>query len=83
MLLTESIALAAQQQAFAWEVRSTVSLAQLRHGHGELASAQGLLSALCCRVEDGMNTPDVLTAQALLLRWQQAASACGDDKPSH
>lgn len=83
VLLTESIALAAQQQAFAWEVRSTVSLAQLRHGYGELASAQGLLSALCCRVEDGMNTPDVLSAQALLLRWQQAASACGDVKPSH
>ena len=82
-LLTESIALAAQQQAFAWEVRSTVSLAQLRHGLGELAAARRLLSALCCRVGDGMLTPDVLTAQALLGPWEKAASACGGDQSTH
>lgn len=60
--------LAHSQEAMSWELRATMSLARLWHGHGRGKDAYAMLSALCASYTEGFATTDLITAQDLLAR---------------
>jgi predicted ATPase len=62
----ESIRLARTQQALAWELRTTASLARLRREQGRVDEAYELLSPVCGRFSEGYDSNDLRVAKSLL-----------------
>ncbi|MDE5451647.1 hypothetical protein GWE18_01985 [Bradyrhizobium sp. CSA112] len=61
-----SIELARTQEALAWELRTTTSLARLRRDQGRVGEAYELLSPLYSRFSEGYETDDLKIAKGLL-----------------
>ncbi|WKA29327.1 ATP-binding protein [Bradyrhizobium roseum] len=61
-----SIELARTQEALAWELRTTTSLARLRRDQGRVGEAYELLSPLYSRFTEGYETNDLRIAKGLL-----------------
>jgi hypothetical protein len=61
-----SIGLARQQSARAWELRSTLELAQLLAGTERAAEGRARLAEVYGRFSEGFDTPDLVAARALL-----------------
>jgi class 3 adenylate cyclase/predicted ATPase len=62
----EAIAIARRQQSRAWELRCTLSLARLWQQQGRRDAARGSLAAVSDRYTEGLTTPDLVDAAALL-----------------
>ena len=62
----EAIAIAQQQSAKLWELRATTSLARLWHDQGERAQALELLAPVYGWFTEGLDTPVLQDAKALL-----------------
>jgi ATP/maltotriose-dependent transcriptional regulator MalT len=76
----QSLDIARQQGAFAWELRTATSLAHLRKVQGDRERAAVDLRAVFDRLTEGFGTADVANAQALLLALTtgvQSAPASG------
>ncbi|MCQ1574645.1 winged helix-turn-helix domain-containing protein [Neorhizobium galegae] len=65
-MLETAITTAAEQGAFAWELRAATSLAEMLHRRGEAARAKTVLAPVVERIIEGAGTADVLRALALL-----------------
>jgi hypothetical protein len=65
-LLLKSLAIACEQTALAWELRTTTSLARLLRGQGRSAEARDRLGAVYGRFHEGFATADLRAAKALL-----------------
>jgi predicted ATPase len=63
---TSSMAVAARQNALAWELRAALSLAQARIGQGRRAQAHALVAPLYARFQEGLDTSDLRAAQSVL-----------------
>src|SRR6266480_979558 len=61
-----SIGLARTQEALAWELRTTISLARLRRDQGRIGEAHELLSSVYGRFGEGYETNDLRLAKRLL-----------------
>ena len=64
--LRQSLALAREQRARAWELRAAIGLARLLHGQGRIAAARDDLAAVRGAFTEGFATADVRAASALL-----------------
>jgi hypothetical protein len=49
-----------------WELRAAVSLARLRRNQGRRAEARDLLTPIYCWFNEGLDTPDLKDAKAVL-----------------
>ncbi|MDR9752369.1 winged helix-turn-helix domain-containing protein [Pseudomonas sp. SZMC_28357] len=65
-LLQRSLAVARQQGARAWELRSATSLARVWQSQGNAPQAFALLAPVYAGFTEGLATPDVLAAQQVL-----------------
>jgi tetratricopeptide (TPR) repeat protein len=65
-LLERSIATSRAIGARAWDLRSTLTLAELMARTGEAAAARGRLAEVYGRYSEGFQTPDLAAASALL-----------------
>jgi hypothetical protein len=65
-LLEQSIAIAEEQGAVAWELRSSTSLALLRKRQGRQHEAFDLVKPVCSSYTEGFETADLLRAGALI-----------------
>ena len=70
--LMRSIACARRQSAMAWELRTTMTLAQLRASQGHHEEAHQLLSSLYAQFTEGFDTGDLKAAKQLLNELDQA-----------
>jgi hypothetical protein len=61
-----SLQIAAEQQALAWELRTTLSLARLWQNEGRTAQARTALTAVSARFSEGFGTADLIRARRLL-----------------
>lgn len=61
-----AIAIAQEQQAKLWELRATVSLSRLWHEQGKRTQAHAQLHTIYEWFTGGLDTPDLLEANALL-----------------
>jgi predicted ATPase len=61
-----ALTLARQQRSKAWELRATLSLARLWQQHDRGREAHALLAAVCAGFTEGLTTPDLVDARALL-----------------
>jgi hypothetical protein len=66
-LLISARDIARTQQALAWELRITISLARLFRDVGRSAAGSDLLDDVCGRFKEGYKTADFLEAEALAL----------------
>lgn len=57
---------AREQGAKAWELRAATSLARLWRAHGKEADARGVLAPVFAGFSEGLDTPDLVDARALL-----------------
>jgi predicted ATPase len=64
--LTEALAVARQQSALAWELRSTMALARLLAEDGQRDQARHTLALVYDRFTEGFETADLKLARALL-----------------
>jgi predicted ATPase/DNA-binding winged helix-turn-helix (wHTH) protein len=64
--LRRSIDCARQQDALSWELRTSISLARLHQGQGQIVEARDVLSPVYDRFEEGFQTADLKAAEALL-----------------
>jgi predicted ATPase len=64
--LRRSIDCARQQDALSWELRTSISLARLHQGQGQIVEARDVLSPVYGRFEEGFQTADLKAAGALL-----------------
>jgi predicted ATPase/DNA-binding winged helix-turn-helix (wHTH) protein len=62
----EAIKLARMQEALAWELRTTASLARLRRDQGRIGEAYELLLPVYSRFSEGYETNDLRVAKSLL-----------------
>ena len=62
----KSLTTATQQQAKAWQLRTTTSLARLYYKQGKNQQAHALLEPACHSFSEGFDTVDVKNAKALL-----------------
>jgi class 3 adenylate cyclase/predicted ATPase/predicted Ser/Thr protein kinase len=62
----QAIATARRQQSKAWELRATMSLARLWQRQGRPEAARGTLAPLYASFKEGLTTPDLVDARALL-----------------
>ena len=62
----QAIALAREQEAPMWELRSAVGLGRLWAAHGRRADIQDLVAPIYSRFTEGFDTPDLADARALL-----------------
>jgi hypothetical protein len=62
----QSIALAREQEAPMWELRSAVGLGRLWAAHGRRADIRDLVAPIYSRFTEGFDTPDLVDAKALL-----------------
>ena len=72
VLFQQSIAIAASQQALAWELRSATSLARLWTQQGRRVQASELLVPVYRRFTEGFGTADLVAAAALLEELESA-----------
>jgi hypothetical protein len=68
-LLRASIAKARQQGAKLWELRAACNLAELLDGQGGRKAAGELLAPIYGWFSEGLGTPDLLSARALLVQF--------------
>jgi tetratricopeptide (TPR) repeat protein len=64
--LERSITLARSQSALAWELRSTLTLAELLARTGAATEGRSRLAAVFGRFNEGFDTPDLVAAHALV-----------------
>ena len=64
--LLRALTVAHGQQARMWELRAAVNLARLRRNQGRRAEARDLLAPIYCWFNEGLDTPDLKEAKALL-----------------
>jgi len=64
--LQAAIAMAQTQQALFWELRATTALAELWRRDGCTAQARDVLASVYGRFNEGLDTPDLRKAKALL-----------------
>lgn len=64
--LERSLAIAREQRALAWELRSTTSLAELWLRKGRIAQARTALAEVAARFREGHDTADLTRARQLL-----------------
>jgi predicted ATPase len=62
----QSLGWARRQGALSWELRTSTSLARLRHDQGRIAEARDLLQSIYDRFSEGFDTADLKTANAYL-----------------
>jgi predicted ATPase len=62
----QSLEWARRLGALAWELRSAMSLARLWHRQRRTSQARNLLTSVCRRFTEGLDTADLVTANALL-----------------
>jgi predicted ATPase/DNA-binding winged helix-turn-helix (wHTH) protein len=62
----QSLGWARRQGALSWELRTSTSLARLRHDQGRIAEARNLLRSIYDRFSEGFDTADLKTAKAYL-----------------
>jgi predicted ATPase len=62
----QAIAIAHQQEAKLWELRSAISLARLWRDQDKRDEARGLLAQIYSWFTEGFDTPDLKNAEALL-----------------
>lgn len=74
-LLLETLGLAHQQGALAWELRCATSLAQLWQQQGRLQAARDLLGSVYGRFTEGFTTRDLVRAGSLLDQLQDKRPA--------
>jgi len=65
-LLLKAIAVAQNQQALAWELRSATTLARLWQTQGRASQAKDLLAPVLARFVEGAGLPDLVAARRLL-----------------
>ena len=65
-LYHKALNIAAEQEAKLWELRAAVSLARLRRDQGRRAEARDLLAPIYGWFTEGLGTPDLKEAKALL-----------------
>lgn len=65
-LLRRSLAVAREQGALSWELRSATSLARHWQAHDRAGDARALLEPVYARFREGFGTDDLRTADALL-----------------
>ena len=63
---SRALAVAREQGAKMWELRAATSLARLWCDQGRRAAARELLAPLCARFTEGLDTPDLVEAKAIL-----------------
>jgi predicted ATPase/DNA-binding winged helix-turn-helix (wHTH) protein len=68
MLFLRSVEMAERQNALAWNLRASISLAELWSQKGRRRDALGLLQSVYGRFSEGFNTHDMQAAAALLQR---------------
>jgi predicted ATPase/DNA-binding winged helix-turn-helix (wHTH) protein len=68
--LTEALAVAREQSALAWELRSTMVLARLLAEGGQRDQARHTLALVYDRFTEGFETADLRLARALLEDWR-------------
>ena len=61
-----ALAVARRQSAKMWELRAAMSFARLRRGQGRPVEARDLLAPVYERFTEGLDTPDLKKAKALL-----------------
>jgi ATP/maltotriose-dependent transcriptional regulator MalT len=66
VMFEQSIALAASQAALGWQLRARTSLAKLRTRQGDGDAALRSLAAAYRLFKEGLDTPDVKAAAALI-----------------
>jgi hypothetical protein len=64
----QSLSLSRQQGARAWELRTATDLAAYRASRGGAADARALLEPVFVQFEEGLDTQDMKTPEALLTR---------------
>ena len=65
-LYRKALSIAQEQEAKMWELRASVSLASLWRDAGRNAEARDLLAPIYGRFTEGLGTPDLKEAKALL-----------------
>ena len=65
-LYREALSIAREQEAKLWELRAAVSLARLRRERGRRAEARDLLAPVYAWFSEGLETPELKDAAALL-----------------
>ena len=65
-LYLKALSIAVEQEAKLWELRAAVSLARLRRDQGRRAEAHALLAPVYGWFTEGLDTPDLKKAKALL-----------------
>jgi predicted ATPase/DNA-binding winged helix-turn-helix (wHTH) protein len=65
-LLLRSLAIAREQSALSWELRTATDLARLWSGQGRRSDARNLLSGVYGRLTEGMHDSDAVKAKALI-----------------
>ena len=65
-LYRKALSIAQEQEAKLWELRASVSLARLRRDQGRSAEACDLLAPVYAWFTEGLGTPDLKEAKALL-----------------
>jgi predicted ATPase/DNA-binding winged helix-turn-helix (wHTH) protein len=62
----QSLECARQQEAISWELRTSMSLARLYQGQGQLIEARDALGPVYARFQEGFKTADLKAANALM-----------------
>jgi predicted ATPase len=62
----QAIAIARQQSAKSWELRAVMSLSRLHQKQGKQAQARLMLAEIHGRFTEGLDTPDLVDAAALM-----------------
>jgi predicted ATPase len=65
-LYRKALSIAREQEARLWELRSTTSLGRLGRDQGRCAEARDLLAPIYGWFTEGLDTPDLKAAKALL-----------------
>jgi predicted ATPase len=61
-----SLDCARQQEALSWELRTSMSLARLYRGQGQIIEARDVLAGVYGRFTEGFQTADLKAARALM-----------------
>ena len=72
-LLLRSLAVARRQGALSWELRSTITLAELWQSQNRQEAALEVLASVHDRFTEGLATADLITSKLLLRRLRSSA----------